>query len=281
VPGRTDALLYCSTNGFKNLSDYQNRISKLKYDAKNGDQHWQYTRKNMAGIGGIAIDETCGTNLKSPQTWIKVQWKDIKKEHQGLLVRQCDWTPRSDVIRLMGRKVASTVIHAAWDMQETRHLEAIKSEGGPDGRSPSPFPLAIFEAEKFKREESRTPDRCESTSAPLKTLSSIPKSRPRANSIKQEQGEETNNFLPPRSSIENAPASNVTEIERSGGSQTKNQAPKTFNIQTYIASVEKMEKWNAISEAEREKRYRKALANYDHYKEERESKGDVEVDEEL
>ncbi|CRL31419.1 unnamed protein product [Penicillium camemberti] len=37
-----------------------------------------------------------------------------------------------------------------------------------------------------------------------------------------------------------------------------------------------MEKWNAMSEAEREKRYRIALANYDHYKEERLNKGDVE-----
>lgn len=48
-----------------------------------------------------------------------------------------------------------------------------------------------------------------------------------------------------------------------------------------MASVEKMEKWNAMSEAEREKRYRIALANYDHYKEERLNKGDVEVEEEL
>lgn len=48
-----------------------------------------------------------------------------------------------------------------------------------------------------------------------------------------------------------------------------------------MASVEKMEKWNAMSEAEREKRYRIALANYDHYREERLNKGDVEVEDEL
>ncbi|KUM55868.1 hypothetical protein ACN42_g11366 [Penicillium freii] len=73
-----------STKGFKNLSIANNRISKLRYEAENGDQHWQYTKDNIVGVGGIAIDET-GNSLRSPHTWIKIEWMDIKKEHQALL----------------------------------------------------------------------------------------------------------------------------------------------------------------------------------------------------
>lgn len=66
-----------------------------------------------------------------------------------------------------------------------------------------------------------------------------------------------------------------------GAVQARTRRLKKFNVQAYMASVEKMEKWNAMSEAEREKRYRIALANYDHYREERLNKGDVEVEDEL
>ncbi|KAJ6054186.1 uncharacterized protein N7446_010198 [Penicillium canescens] len=45
-----------STQGFKNLSKYENRISKLKHDAQNGEQLWQ----------GIAIKET-ENSINSPQ----------------------------------------------------------------------------------------------------------------------------------------------------------------------------------------------------------------------
>ena len=102
-----------------------------------------------------------------------------------------------------------------------------------------------------------------------------------ANGIKQEQEQETSTVVPSRSATQDAPGSNVVEVDSSGSSQSKNQAPKKFNFQTYMASVEKMEKWNAMSEGEREERYRRALANYDHYREERLNKGDVEVEDEL
>ncbi|KAJ5244629.1 hypothetical protein N7489_004725 [Penicillium chrysogenum] len=223
-----------STEGFENLS--HNRISLLRYNAPNGDRHWQYTKRNIAGFRGIAIDET-ESNLKCPQTWINVEWKDIKEEHRYLLVDECSWTPRTDVIRLSGRKVASTGIRAIWVLQETLHIKAMQ-KGGILGDN-------------------------------------------MANGIKQEQEQETSTVVPSRSATQDAPGSNVVEVESSGSSPSKNQAPKKFNVQDYMASVEKMEKWNAMSEAEREKRYRIALANYDHYKEERLNKGDVEVEEEL
>ncbi|CAG8902387.1 unnamed protein product [Penicillium egyptiacum] len=271
-----------STEGFENLS--HNRISLLKYNGLNGDRLWQYTRRNIAGFRGIAIDKT-ESSLKCPQTWINVEWKDIKEEHRYLLVNECNWTPRTDVIRLSGRKVASIGIRAIWTLQETLHIEAIQREGKLV--SPLPFPLAPFEAEKIKPERSRTPDQFEPTLALFKSFSSTPKSRSSisggnmANGIKREQEQETSTIVPPRSAIQTAPESNVFEVESGGSSQSKTQAPKKFNVQTYMASVEKAEKWNAMSEAEREKRYRIALANYDHYKEERQIKGDVEVEEEL
>ncbi|CAG8155077.1 unnamed protein product [Penicillium nalgiovense] len=264
-----------STEGFENLS--HNRISLLRYNDPNGDRHWQYTRRNIAGFRGIAIDET-ESNLKCPQTWINVEWKDIKEEHRYLLVDECSWTPRTDVIRLSGRKVASTGIRAIWALQETLHIKAMQKEGKLV--SHLPFPLDTFEAEKIKPERSRTP-------AQLGSFSSTPKSRSSisgdnmANGIKQEQEQEISTVVPSRSATQDAPGSNVVEVESSGSSPSKNQAPKRFNVQAYMASVEKMEKWNEMSEAEREKRYRIALANYDHYREERLNKGDVEVGDEL
>lgn len=48
-----------------------------------------------------------------------------------------------------------------------------------------------------------------------------------------------------------------------------------------MANVEKLEKWNTFTKDEREEKYRKALAHYDHYKEERLLMGDEEVEEEL
>ncbi|KAJ5300060.1 hypothetical protein N7508_007303 [Penicillium antarcticum] len=141
-----------STEGFENLS--HNRISLLRYNAPNGDRHWQYTRRNMAGFRGIAIDET-ESNLKCPRTWINVEWKGIKEEHRYLLVDECNWTPRTDVIRLSGRKVASIGIRAIWNLQETLHIKAIKKEG--IRISHLPFAFATFEVEKIKPERSRTP----------------------------------------------------------------------------------------------------------------------------
>ncbi|KAJ5052438.1 hypothetical protein NUH16_011131 [Penicillium rubens] len=264
-----------STEGFENLS--HNRISLLRYNAPNGDRHWQYTRRNIAGFRGIAIDET-ESNLKCPQTWINVEWKDIKEEHRYLLVDECSWTPRTDVIRLSGRKVASTGIRAMWTLQETLHIKAIQKEGKLV--SPLPFPLAAFEADKIKPERSRTPAQLRSFSSTTKSRSSTSRDN-MADGIKQEQEQETSTVVPSRSATQDDPGSNVVEVESSGSSQSKNQAPKKFNVQAYMASVEKMEKWNAMSEAEREKRYRIALANYDHYREERLNKGDVEVEDEL
>lgn len=261
-----------STKGLKNLSMANNRISKLRYEAENGDQHWQYTKDNIAGVRGIAIDET-GNGLRSPHAWIKIEWMDIKEEHQALLVEECNWTTRSDVIRLMGPKLASLVIHTAWDAQETRHLQAINSEGKSAHRSLTSCPLAKFEDKKMKRERSDLPDRYEPTSVLLKPLSSTSNSHSSISGIKQEPEEE------PRSSVETAPASNATQNESSGGSQNKKKAPQKFNIHTYIANVEKLEKWNTLTKDEREEKHRKALAHYDHYKEERLLMGDEEVEE--
>lgn len=170
------------------------------------------------------------------------------------------------MIRLMGPKLASLVIHAAWDVQETLHLEAINSEGKSAHRSPTPCPLAMFEDKKMKRERSDSPHRYESSSVLLKPLSSASKSHSSipgtdpVTDIKQEPEEEAH------FSIENAPASNTTQNESSGGSQNKKKAPQKFNIHTYMANVEKLEKWNIFTKDEREEKYGKAFAHYDHYK---------------
>lgn len=182
------------------------------------------------------------------------------------------------MIRLSGRKVASTGIRAIWTLQETLHIKAIQKEGKLV--SPLPFPLAAFEADKIKPERSRTPAQLRSFSSTTKSRSSTSRDN-MADGIKQEQEQETSTVVPSHSATQDDPGSNVVEVESSGSSQSKNQAPKKFNVQAYMASVEKMEKWNAMSEAEREKRYRIALANYDHYREERLNKGDVEVEDEL
>jgi hypothetical protein len=182
-----------STKGFKNLSIPENRISQLRYEAENGDQHWQYTKNNIVGVSGIAIDET-GNGLRSPHTWINIEWCDIRPEHQFLLVKDCNWTTRSDVIRLMGQKLARLVIHTAWDAQETLHLKAITIEGNSAHRSRTPCPLALFEDKKMKRERSDSPDRYESTSVLLKPPSSTSQSHSSISLAREEM--ETNDMSP-------------------------------------------------------------------------------------
>lgn len=78
---RTNA---CSTEGFKNLSHH--RISLLKYEDDREEVHYQYTRENMEGVCGIAIEERDEMReyKQAPQTWIKIRWRDIIPEHKSL-----------------------------------------------------------------------------------------------------------------------------------------------------------------------------------------------------
>ena len=94
--------------------------------------------------------------------------------------------------------------------------------------------------------------------------------------IKQEQEEEPDLFVQqPQTPAATARQSNVVDLESTSG-QGEKREPLKFNVDSYIAQLRKTEKWNTMSEKEQAKRAAKALANYDHYKEERLRMGDIE-----
>ena len=190
-----------------NLSDY--RITLLKYDNGRGEKEWLYTKENVEGITGIAIEEREDTLREykcQPQAWVKIRWRNIQDEHKNLLIklerddikkRHSSWIPKSDLVRLVGRKAAEIKTSEAWDKQEARHLNYLKGTGRALDRSPTPCPLDVFAAQKKQREGSRarsvTPqplsrfDRTMSanaTSAPLG--SAIVKTEPLEPAIKEE-----------------------------------------------------------------------------------------------
>ena len=282
------------TKGFKNLSIFNNRISQLKWEDENGEEHWQYTRENIAGIAGIAVEERENIDkcyVKSPETWVKIKWTGIKEEHWVLLVSGHSWIPRSDVNRLVSRNITTKRIRSAWNNQETRYIKAMQSDGKLKDRSPSPFPLDIFDSEKVKRERTRTQSAMPFSHLGSDQLQSAPTSKPiqsievnqnrapvthTTDGVKKEPEEqEINSISPPHSPHQNG-QSNTSDREDSEKASTKKRTPKKFNIDTYMADMEKIEKWGDLDEAEREIRHAKALANWHHYRDERKARGDEE-----
>jgi hypothetical protein len=154
-----------STDGFLNLSDY--RITLIKDKNDRGGKDWRYTSKNVIGIVGSAIEVTdpLKERKRAPQTWIKIKWKNIHEDDQEMLLvnvdfldtlsmRHSSWITKSDLVRLMGREIATSNIIGAWKSQEALHLKYLRERG--QERSPSLCPLEVFAAGKQRREASRS-----------------------------------------------------------------------------------------------------------------------------
>ncbi|KAJ5752784.1 hypothetical protein N7520_009701 [Penicillium odoratum] len=269
----------------KCIYERSNRISQLRWEDENGNKHWQYTRENIGGTAAITVaerDDNKTICVQCPQTWVKIEWKNIKEEHQELLIGGYSWIPRSDMIRLLGEKQAAIRLQFAWDVQEHRYVEAMRKKGR--FIDPLTFPLYTFNEVKMERERSRSQSVMPSsflTSDRLPSVAPIGRDRlgvPTAGKsmgVKEEEEEQYAQRTAPSHLPGETGEANVTDRgdrERAGN---KRQTTKTFNVHSYLATVERVEKW---SEADKNKRRAIALANYDHYKEAREALGDKEED---
>ncbi|KAJ5046994.1 hypothetical protein NUH16_010037 [Penicillium rubens] len=259
-----------TTEGFINLSIYKYRISQIKYEDEKGEEHWQYTRENVIGIVGVAIEEreeSLREYKKAPQTWIKIKWRNIKKEHEKLLSRNCSWIPKSDLIRLTDKKSTENKIGAAWDRQEERYCR-YQGETQRDSRSPTPFPLDVFNKEKLKREHrassrSVTPGPrsqfpAQANNSPPRTVAADGPESAGTVHIKTEEVEDPELFVPA--------AGNPTRLNADGvGNMPNNQVDLShieFSRESYLKEKGEEEKWSTLSDQDKESRRTIALANW-------------------
>lgn len=302
---RTNA---CSTEGFKNLSNH--RISSLKWEDDRDEMHYYYKGENIKGVSGIAIEERDETQefKNANQTWIKIKWKGIKSEHKYLLCklakddnekdRHSSWIPKSDLIRLIGRKATDIKLKEIWNAQEKRFLKGVNGLERTINLSPSPFPLDIFKEQKEQRERSRSlslaPKRSSSPrdmKQSFEELQDLSELRPRMNRsqpfeppIKEEPEDDL--FVsagPPaketHASDPDDPTGEPTREPKPEGNKGSKE-PLRFSFASFISEVSKREKWTQLSNEDREERLAAAEARWYRYKQLREKKGDICKDDE-
>ncbi|OJZ83371.1 hypothetical protein ASPFODRAFT_35900 [Aspergillus luchuensis CBS 106.47] len=280
---RTNA---CSTEGFKNLSYH--RISALRYEDDRGEMHYYYERENLKGVTGIAIEERDETQeyKNANQTWIKVKWKGIRKEHRKLLCklakddneddRHSSWIPRTDLIRIIGRKATDIQLKGIWDAQEKRHLEGLtgldrtqraererlRSLSAAPKRFPSPHPVKQSLDEPVDISEPR-----------------MTRTQPLEPAIKEEEPESDSLFVSAEPPTKETHASDPDEPNPEVNKAHKE--PLRFSFASFIEGASKREKWSQLSDDEREERLAAAEARWDRYKQLRLQKGDICEDDEL
>ncbi|CAI7611781.1 unnamed protein product [Penicillium pancosmium] len=297
---RTNA---CSTEGFKSLSHH--RISALKYEDDRGEMQKFYSRENIKGISGIAIEERDETReyKNANQTWIKIKWKGIRKEHKKLLCklvkddtekdRHSSWIPRADLIELIGRKATDAQLKGIWNAQEERYLRGLTRSQSAYDRSPSPFPLDIFNEQKELRERTRSPSVApKRSSSPRAVKQSFEEpqdvSQPRMTGSQppepaiKEESEDDPLFVSAEPPVKETHASDPGEPmgEPKLDVDKKPREPLRFSFESFVSSVSKREKWNRMSDDESELRLAAAEARWDHYKQKRLQSGDICEDDE-
>jgi hypothetical protein len=153
-----------NTSGLKKVSDTDTRISHVTYKDEGGEKRYRYSRNNIVGIVGVAIQERTNTTKEyktAPTVFVKVKWQNIDTADQKLLTRGSCWITKADLVRLTDQATAEQKISEAWELQEERynHWQGQMGRDSPD-RSPTPCPLDTFKAQKeerIKRELTREP----------------------------------------------------------------------------------------------------------------------------
>ena len=271
------------------VSDKNSRITQTWDKDEHGTRHRRYTVENIEGIVGVVIQERADSEhvyKTAPRTYLKIKCINIAKDDQKkLLPDGSAWVPKADLDGLFEAEVIMDAISEAWKRQEERYIlhEEGVGRNSPD-RLPSVCPLDVFVREKRSRTRSATPKSSLEGINPPSSSSQSPASMRLGKAeresperyIKQEQEEEPDLFVQqPQTPAATARQSNVVDLESTSG-QGEKREPLKFNVDSYIAQLRKTEKWNTMSEKEQAKRAAKALANYDHYKEERLRMGDIE-----
>ena len=276
------------------VSDKNSRITQIWDKDENGKRHRRYTVENIEGIVGVVVQEGRDSDRvykTAPRTYLKIKFIDIAKDDEkNYLSDGCAWVPKSDLDGLFEAEMILDAINEAWDKQEERYhsYENGAGRGSPD-RIPSVCPLGVFDREKTYRARSATPKSSLKGINPPPSFKQSPAfmrlGKTERNSpepyIKQEEAEEESGLFvqQPHTPAAIPRQSNVVDLESTSGPGEKRE-PLKFNVDSYIAHLRKKEKWNTMSEKEQAKRAAKALANYDHYREERLRIGDIEEEDE-
>lgn len=213
-------------------------------------------------------------------------------KNDDISIRHSSWIPKSDLVRLIGRKATDIKLKEIWDNQEKRHLEGLKFLNKPTGRSVSPFPLETFAKKREQRGRSRrlsvaakTPTALYATDKydegyPEPSERQIANFQPTQPVIKEEPEDGplfVSSDLPTKEKHETR-SSDPTELQNSENNSS--EGPLRFSFESFMTGVSKKEKWNSLSDAERQKQKADAEVRYDRYKEVRLRQGDICEDDE-
>ncbi|KAI2716309.1 hypothetical protein N7455_006040 [Penicillium solitum] len=292
-----------NTKDMQKVSDLETRISHVTYRGQDGEKHMRYTRNNIVGIVGVAIQERKVSTKEykaAPTAYIKVKWQDIDEADQKLLTRNTCWITNSDLVKLTDRATAGQKISDAWEKQEQRynHWQGQMGRDSPD-RSPSPCPLDTFKAEKdrtVKRESTRLatqellPSSEHGPAARNTYLEPVPTERalgkrPEAiteepsfsGPIKQEMDSENELFVPNEVSVNDS--TYASKLAPQGEQPSSSTQVVTYSIQTYFEDKARKRgwDWDKMSAMERERKEDELLASYRFYKDQMQILGGVEV----
>ncbi|KAB8213192.1 hypothetical protein BDV33DRAFT_210444 [Aspergillus novoparasiticus] len=137
------------TTDLQDVSDAESRISSIMTRDQTGRRRRLYGLDNIAGLDGVAIvgNGALTSSKRAPSTYVKIKWVDIREEHADLCRNGRNWAPRSDLIAIIGKELADEKIKQMWNVQEERYANWKESQGerGYSARSPTPFPLSVYQ----------------------------------------------------------------------------------------------------------------------------------------
>ncbi|CAG8048050.1 unnamed protein product, partial [Penicillium salamii] len=290
-----------NTADLQRVSDLKSRISHVTYKGQDGEEHKRYTRNNIVGIVGVAIQERKDTTRdykSAPTVYVKIKWQDIDEADQKLLTRGCCWVTNADLVRLTDRATAEQKISDAWGKQEQRYNDWQGQMGrdSPD-RSPTPCPLDTFRAEKnrtVKREPTIAEEALQSVERGPSERDTSMKSRPSERMLGKRPGVEfgepsasasakhelNSNDEPFISNKDSASRSDAVGSIAPLSEQPKpNSQAVKFSFKTYFEDKARARGWDLdkMSAIERDKKEDELLATYRFYKSQMEFLGGEEV----
>jgi hypothetical protein len=109
----------------QDVSDPQSRIPNIKVLDSRGFKRRKYGWKNIKNIVGVVSmgDLTENFHQRAPRTYLKIEWTEIEPTDHALCPGGCSWVTRTEIIKMMGRSLASRKIAEAWNNQTARYAQ--------------------------------------------------------------------------------------------------------------------------------------------------------------
>jgi hypothetical protein len=107
------------------VSDPKSRIPNIKVIDSRGFKRRKYGWKNIKTIVGVVSmgDLTENFHQRAPRTYLKIEWTEIEPTDHALCPGGCSWVTRAEIIKMMGRSLASRKIAEAWNNQTARYAQ--------------------------------------------------------------------------------------------------------------------------------------------------------------